>query len=93
MPAHDPMVELHKLQTETMRQLADIADDIRAGRIPAEEGGQRARTLVAASEARRSALFAADAAAADRRTHRAWLMALAVVGAGAVALLGRVLLG
>ena len=93
MPDHDPIVELHRLQTETMQQLERIAEDIKAGRVPAEEGGQRARALVAASDARRSASFAAGAAAADRRTRRAWLMALAVVVAAAVAVLGRVLLG
>jgi len=93
MPAHDLLVELQRLQTETMQQLERIAEDIEAGRVPAEEGAQRARALVAASDARRSALFAAGAAAADRRTRRAWLMALAVVVAGAVAVLGRVLLG
>lgn len=93
MPAQDPLVELQRLQTETMQQLERIADDIRAGRIPAEEGEQRAHALVAASEARRSALFAAGAAAADRRTRRGWLLALAVVVAAAVAVLGRLLLG
>ncbi len=93
MPATDPITELHSLQAETMQQLERIAEDIKAGRVAAEEGGQRARTLVAASDARRSALFAAAAAAADRRIRRAWLMALAVVVAGAVAVLGRLLLG
>lgn len=93
MPAHDPMVELHKLQTETMRQLADIADDIRAGRLAAEEGKQRASAVVAANDARRSALFVESMAAANRRTRRAWAMALLVVLAAAVAVLGRVLLG
>ncbi len=93
MPANDPITELQTLQAETMQQLERIADDIKAGRVAAEEGQQRAHALVTASEARRSALFAAGAVAADRRTRRAWWMALAVVVAAAAAVLGRVLLG
>lgn len=87
----DTALELQKLQFEVMQQLEVIADDIKAGRLGADEGSAMAKAVIAASEQQRVAMFNAAISANQRQRRRAWLFALMVVVAIAVALAGLLL--
>lgn len=87
----DTALELQKLQFEVMQQLEVIADDIKAGRLGADEGSAKAKAVIAASEQQRVAMFNAAIIANQRQRRRAWLFALMVVVAIAVVLAGLLL--
>lgn len=87
----DPTLDLQKLQFEVMQQLEVIADDIKAGRLGADEGSAKAKAVIAASEQQRVAMFNAALSATQRQRRRGWLLALAAVAAIAVVLAGLLL--
>ena len=87
----DPTLDLQKLQFEVMQQLEIIADDIKAGRLGADEGSAKAKAIIAASEQQRVAMFNAAIGATQRQRRRGWLLALAAVVAIAVMLAGLLL--
>ena len=87
----DTALELQKLQFEVMQQLEVIADDIKAGRLGADEGSAKARAVIAASEQQRVAMFNAAMATRQRQGRRGWLFALMVVVAIAVVVAGLLL--
>lgn len=91
MPAHDPMVELQRLQTDTIEALEAIAADIRSGRLGAEQGSAKAKAIIAASEQQRVAMFEAAMSAAQRQRRRGWLFALLAVVLMAAMLAGLLL--
>ncbi|MEN5209271.1 hypothetical protein ABE493_14235 [Stenotrophomonas terrae] len=84
-------LELQKLQLEVMQQLEVIAEDIKAGRLGADEGSAKAKAVIAASEQQRVAMFNAAISATQRQRRRGWLLALAAVVAIAVVLAGLLL--
>lgn len=88
---NDTSLELQKLQFEVMQQLEVIADDIKAGRLGADEGSSRAKAIIAASEQQRVAMFNAAISATQRQRRRSWLFALLLVVAIAVVLAGLLL--
>ncbi|KRG66589.1 hypothetical protein ABB27_13370 [Stenotrophomonas terrae] len=87
----DPTLDLQKLQFEVMQQLEVIADDIKAGRLGADEGSAKAKAIIAASEQQRVAMFNAALSVTQRQRRRGWLLALAAVAAIAVVLAGLLL--
>lgn len=87
----DPTLDLQKLQFEVMQQLEIIADDIKAGRLAADEGSAKAKAVIAASEQQRVAMFNAAISTTQRQRRRGWLLALAAVAAIAVMLAGLLL--
>lgn len=84
-------LDLQKLQFEVMQQLEVIADDIKAGRLGADEGSAKAKAIIATSEQQRAAMFNAAISATQRQRRRGWLFALAVVVAIAVLVAGLLL--
>ncbi|MEG1681135.1 MAG: hypothetical protein RR326_13635 [Stenotrophomonas sp.] len=88
---NDTTLELQRLQFEVMQQLEVIADDIKAGRLGADEGSAKAKAIIAASEQQRLAMFNAAISATQRQRRRGWLFALMVVVAIAVVVAGLLL--
>ena len=92
MSNHDnTTLELQKLQFEVMQQLEVIADDIKAGRLGADEGAAKAKAVIAASEQQRIAMFNAAMTTRQRQGRRGWLFALMVVVAIVVVVAGLLL--